>query len=216
MTREQLIDNLVRDARALRNAATFGGYEGFVTVQSGYLQTLTDAVDALAAAPTDGIESPDDCRLCGAELDTSDDDDLCGRCSIASQECSFDTDGCCGDPAEHDYCGMCPLATAEHPDRNGAWPGKTVLSATPEPGEVERLWVLRDAVEAYRMVLEEHQPEDGALDDEGEEAARGCFECEVEWPCGVGVIVEALNATYLGSIGAQTAAATLSSEGGKG
>lgn len=37
--------------------------------------------------------------------------------------CEFYGDGCCGDPDEHDYCGQCPLASAEHPDRNGGYPG---------------------------------------------------------------------------------------------
>lgn len=38
------------------------------------------------------------------------------------EPCVYDTTGCCGDPADHDYCGGCPLATVQHPDRNGGYP----------------------------------------------------------------------------------------------
>lgn len=82
--------------------------------------------------PTQRAPTPGDCRWCATELDSSDGDGLCGRCSRASQECFFDTEGCCGDPADHDYCGLCPLATAEHPDRNGGWPGKSSTQRAPD------------------------------------------------------------------------------------
>jgi hypothetical protein len=48
------------------------------------------------------------------------------ECPDDLDKCMFDTTGCCGDPAEHDYCGGCPRASAEHPDRGGRWPGVRV------------------------------------------------------------------------------------------
>lgn len=42
----------------------------------------------------------------------------------AMEHCAYDEEGCCGSPADDDYCGMCPLASVEHPDRSGGWPGK--------------------------------------------------------------------------------------------
>lgn len=46
------------------------------------------------------------------------------RTQDAMEHCAFDEEGCCGSPEDHDFCGMCPKASAEHPDRNGGWPGK--------------------------------------------------------------------------------------------
>lgn len=59
MTREQLIDNLVRNARALLNAVT-GPYPGYGTVAKPYLDGLTEALDAL---PHDGGEKDCNCGI---------------------------------------------------------------------------------------------------------------------------------------------------------